>query len=367
MKIGMLFSLTGPLAQMEQSILDGALLAVDEINNDGGVRGQDLRPAIYDDHSEVLSSARGINHLCGTEHVNVIVGGYTSASRVAMLPAIHANRALLMYPTYFEGEEADPRVFYCGAAPNQYLADYLSWVADNLGRRVYIIGSDYVYPRVLAEAIARHGVHLDVETVGSWYAPLGETNFQTVLDDIRRKNPSVIICNLVGMDSTSAFYQQFHDAGFSAATLPIAATVTTEVDLAHMSPELTNGHFMTGTYFSGVDSEVNSSYRESLWKIRGQRWSHPAQVGAYNAVHAIRIAAEHADSFDPAHLSAALLGVRFERNPEGLPFYFLNNHYSAHPSYVARASNGKYDVLEEFSPRLPEPWWSGKRSLAAPG
>lgn len=142
----MLFSLTGPLAQMEQSILDGALLAVDEINNDGGVRGQDLRPAIYDDHSEVLSSARGINHLCGTEHVNVIVGGYTSASRVAMLPAIHANRALLMYPTYFEGEEADPRVFYCGAAPNQYLADYLSWVADNLGRRVYIIGSDYVYP-----------------------------------------------------------------------------------------------------------------------------------------------------------------------------------------------------------------------------
>lgn len=169
------------------------------------------------------------------------------------------------------------------------------------------------------------------------------------------------------MDSTSAFYQQFHDAGFSAATLPIAATVTTEVDLAHMSPELTNGHFMTGTYFSGVDSDVNSSYRESLWKIRGQRWSHPAQVGAYNAVHAIRIAAEHADSFDPAHLSAALLGVRFERNPEGLPFYFLNNHYSAHPSYVARASNGKYDVLEEFSPRLPEPWWSGKRSLTAPG
>ncbi|HEY9311297.1 transporter substrate-binding protein [Williamsia sp.] len=362
----MLFSLTGPQAQMEQSILDGALLAVDEINNDGGIRGQELLAAIYDDHSEVLSSARGINHLCQNEDVSVIVGGYTSASRIAMLPAVHANRALLMYPTYFEGEETDSRVFYCGAAPNQYLADYLRWVADNLGRKVYTIGSDYVYPRVLAEAIARHGVHLDMETVGTWYAPLGETNFQSALDDIGRKQPSVVMCNLVGLDSTTEFYAQFNRAGFDASTLPIAATVTTEVDVAHMPAALTDGHYMVGSYFSGIDSEVNISYRQSLLEVRDQRWAHPAQVGAYNAVHAVRIAAEHADSTESAHLSAALLGVRFDRNPEGLPFHFLNDHYSAHPSYVARARNGRYDVIDEFSPRLPEPWWSGSRPLATP-
>ena len=127
---------------MEKSILAGAAVAVHEINACGGVLGEELTVAVFDDRSEVASTARGIDHLCRDESVDVIVGGYTSASRFAMRPAIHANRSLLMYPTYFEGEESDSRVFYCGAAPNQYLTDYLGWIASTLGRRVYIVGSD---------------------------------------------------------------------------------------------------------------------------------------------------------------------------------------------------------------------------------
>ncbi|WP_271209402.1 transporter substrate-binding protein [Rhodococcus wratislaviensis] len=365
MKIGMLYSLSGAQEEMEKSILDGAVVAVHEINASGGVLGEELSFAVFDDRSEVASTARGIDRLCRDESVDVIVGGYTSASRVSMRPAIHANRSLLMYPTYFEGEETDSRVFYCGAAPNQYLADYLGWIASTLGRRVYIVGSDYIYPRVLGEAIRRLGAHWDVETVGDWYAPLGETSFAAVLDDIGRKRPSVIICNLVGRDSTTAFYTQFHRAGFTSDSLPIAATATTAIDLGHIPPEVSDGHFMVATYFSRIESDVNASYRQSLIDICGQRRTHAAQVGAYNAVHALRLAAEQSRSLDPVDLSEALLCVRFDGSPEGLPFYFRSDHYSAHPSYVGRAADGDYDVIEEFPPRLPEPWWSGSIPLSA--
>lgn len=365
MKIGMLYSLSGAQAEMEKSILDGALAAVHEVNASGGILGEELTFAVFDDCSEVAMTARGINHLCREESVDVIVGGYTSASRVAMRPAIEDNRSLLMYPTYFEGEETDPRVFYCGAAPNQYLEDYLGWISGALGRRVYVVGSDYIYPRVLGEAIRRLGERWNIETVGNWYAPLGETSFAAVLDDIKRKRPTVIICNLVGRDSTTAFYAQFHQAGFSSASLPIAATATTAIDLGHMPAEISNGHFMAGTYFARIDNDVNASYRQSLIEVRGQHRTHAAQVGAYNAVHALSLAAEQTASLDPADLSDALLCIRFDGNPEGLPFHFRSNHYSAHPSYVGRASGGDYDVIEEFSPRLPEPWWSGSLPLPA--
>ncbi|MEU4312047.1 transporter substrate-binding protein [Nocardia sp. NPDC024068] len=365
-KIGMLYSLGGAQAEMEQSILDGALLAVHEINATGGVGGAELRTAVFDDRSQVSLTARGIDHLCRNESVDVVVGGYTSASRVVMIPSIHENRTLLMYPTYFEGEETDPRVFYCGAAPNQYLEDYLSWIAENLGRRVYIVGSDYIYPRVLAEGISRLGGRWEMMTVGAWHAPLGETDFGAVLSDIARTRPAVIICNLVGVDSTTSFYRQFHDAGYTAASLPIAATVTTGIDLAHMPAEVSEGHYMVATYFSGLDSPANPAYRAALYEVRGQRYSHSAQVGAYNAVHALRLAAEQTGSADPDALAAALPGVRFDGSPEGLPFYFRGNHYSAHPTYVGRAVGGDYEVIEEFSPRLPEPWWSEGRQLVVP-
>lgn len=367
MKLGLLYSLTGVQAPMEQSILDGAMLAVHELNDAGGVGGADVEVAIYDDHSEVSSTARGVDHLCRTENVDVIVGGYTSATRLALLPAVHANQTLLMYPTYFEGEETDPRVFYCGAAPNQYIADYLAWIAENLGHRVYVVGSDYIYPRVLDEAIRRLGAHLGVETVGSWYAPLGETRFEAVLDDIARRSPSVIISNLVGLDSTAAFYKQYHAAGFGPHALPIAATVTTEVDLAQMPAAVSDGHYMVATYFSDLDTAVNQAYRSALAADRGQKWSHAAQVGAYNAVHALALAAEQSPSLGVADLSRALIGIRFDQNPEGLPFYFRANHYSAHPAYVGRAVGGRYEVIGEFSPRAPDPWWSGSRPLIASG
>jgi urea transport system substrate-binding protein len=366
-KLGMLYSLSGAQAQMEQSILDGAMLAVHEINASGGVGGAELEVAVYDDHSEVSSTARGVDHLCQVENVDVIVGGYTSATRLALIPAVHANRTLLMYPTYFEGEETDSRVFYCGAAPNQYMADYLTWIADNLGRRVYVVGSDYIYPRVLSEAIRRLGQQLDVETVGNWYAPLGETRFEAVLDDIAQSTPSVIISNLVGVDSTTAFYTQYQRAGFAADAMPIAATVTTEVDLAQMPASVSDGHYMVATYLSNLDHVSNNTYRRALQDVRGQQWSHSAQVGAYNAVHSLALAAEQAPSADVADLSRALIGVRFDRNPEGPPFYFRANHYSAHPSYVGKADSGRYRVIGEFPSRLPEPWWSGERPLITSG
>ncbi|MDS1116329.1 transporter substrate-binding protein [Gordonia westfalica] len=355
----MLFSLSGAQAEMEQSILDGAMLAVAQINARGGVLGSDVEVAIFDDHSEVSSTARGVEHLCRVEHVDAIVGGYTSAARLALTPAIHENASLLMYPTYFEGEETDSRIFYCGAAPNQYIADYLTWVAETLGRRVYVVGSDYIYPRVLAEAIRRLSEQVGIDIVGDRYTPLGETRFESIVDDIREQQPSVVICNLVGADSTTAFYTQFHLAGFTSESTPIAATVTTELDLAHMPAEVSDGHYMVATYFSDLASPVNSSYRRELLEARGQRWSHSAQVGAFNAVHALALAAEQSRSLDVDDLARALIGIRFDSNPEGSPFYFRANHYSAHPSYVGRAKGGRYEVINEFTARLPDPWWSG--------
>lgn len=166
-----------------------------------------------------------------------------------------------------------------------------------------------------------------------------------MLDDIGRKRPSVIIGNPCRARLDYGVCTQFHCAGLTSDSLPIAATATTAIDLGHMPREVSDGHFIVASYFSRIESDVNASYRQSLIDICGQRRTHAAQVGAYNAVHALRLAAEQSRSLDPVELSEALLCVRFDGKPEGLPFFFRSDHYSAHPSYVRRAADGDYDVI----------------------
>jgi urea transport system substrate-binding protein len=361
MKIGLLFSLTGSRADMGSTIADGALLAVDELNEAGGVLGEPLDVEVMDTRSEISRAPGAVRTLMTERGANAIVGGYMSATRVAMLPVIRELNALLLYPTYFEGGESDPRVFYCGAAPNQYLPDYLRWISENIGRRVYILGSDYLYPRVLADAVTVTGPAWDMEVVGNQRVPLGERTFGPVTSDIQSSGADVVLCNLVGTDSTVAFYRAMSE---QLPDTPVAATVTTGVDLRNMSSRVSDGRLMVASYLPDVPTPQNVAYRAALKRYRGPVPTHAAQVSAYNAVHMLALAAEHARSTDTDALRSALTQVSFNGNPAGVPFRFQQNHYSIHPAFLGRAHGGDYEVLAEFPPKLADPWWGTVRNEA---
>ncbi len=357
-RVGLLYSLSGRLAETERSIHKGALLAVNQVNAAGGIRGRQLVPVTADYASDCGTVAAKVRRLVHEDGVFACVGGYTSASRVAMLPAIHAAGSLLIYPTYFEGLETDGRTFYVGAAPNQFLVDYVRWILANLGTRLYIIGSDYVYPRTLAAIVRSMAQTEAAEVLAERYAPLGQTNFRAALEEIATLHPDVVISNIVGTDSTSAFYRQFHDAGYRADGLPIAATVTSEVDLKAMGNRYGAGHYMAATYFSSLQQPENQRYVRALSDAYGpDEVSHVAQVGAYNAVWMLAMAAERARDLSALSLREALIGTRFTGNPEGWTLTTHANHYTSHPSYIGCARpDGQFDIVAEYPVRSPDPY-----------
>ncbi|AGP31892.1 substrate-binding protein [Corynebacterium terpenotabidum] len=352
MRIGLLFSLTGPRSDMGSTIADGALLAASEINAAGGVLGEPLDIEMVDARSEITRAAAGVRTLVTERKVDAIVGGYMSATRVAMLPVLHELDTLLMYPTYFEGGETDPHVFYCGAAPNQYLPAYLDWISVHLGLRIHIIGSDYLYPRVLREQIIRTADSLGLTVVGDILVPLGETDFGEAVADIRDSGADVVLSNLVGSDSTTSFARAIAETG-----LPVAATVTTGVDLRNMDPGTTDCHYMVASYLSDMVTPANLTYRSALHHFRGPVPSHAAQVSAYNAVHMLALAADDAGATDTASLTDSLTRVTFSGNPSGIPFRFQSNHYSVHPAVIGQAVGSDYRVLAESPATFADPWW----------
>ncbi len=109
--VGILHSLSGTMAMSESSVRDSELLAIEEINEAGGVLGKELVPVIEDGASDWPTFAERASKLLQQDEVPVIFGGWTSASRKAMLPVVENNNGLLFYPVQYEGMESSPNIF----------------------------------------------------------------------------------------------------------------------------------------------------------------------------------------------------------------------------------------------------------------
>ena len=357
-RVGLLYSLTGGLAVTERSIHQGAELAVAEVNDAGGIGGRPLVALTEDYASDTTVAAKKAAKLLREDGVRACIGGYTSASRVAMIPTFQKDKALFFYGTYYEGLECDTNTFYAGAVPNQFLLDYVPWILQNLGKSLYIVGSDYIYPRTVSAIVQKLAKDGGGTIAADRYFPLGTTEFGSVIADIGAKKPDVIISNLVG-DSTPAFYKQFKAGGYTADNLPIAATVTTEVEVQAMGPENAVGHYMTSTYFQSLDNPANKAYVEAYKaKFGADAVTHMPQVGTYNAVWLFaKAAAAAGDDLSMENLSKHLVGAAFDQSPEGQTTTIGTNHHCNHPSYVGKANaQGQYDVVATFAPRDADPF-----------
>ena len=356
--LGLINALSGVLSITEVPIHNGALLAVEEINAAGGINGRQINAITADYASDFTIAVQKAQQLIVSNKVAMTIGGYTSASRVAMIPTFQKNKALFFYGTYYEGLECDNNTFYAGAVPNQFLLDYVPWILKTLGKKFYIVGSDYLYPRAASAIIQKLAKDGGGSTVADKYFPLGTTEFGSAIADIGAKKPDVVISNLVG-DSTPAFYKQFKSAGYTADKLPIAATVTTEADVQAMGAANALGHYMTATYFQSLNNPANLKYVAAYKKKFGaDQVTFMPQVGTYNAVWLFaKAAAACGNDLSPANLAKHLVGATFDQSPEGQATTVEANHHCNHPSYVGKTNaSGQYDLVETFAPLDADPF-----------
>ena len=97
------------MAVVEKGLVAAELLAIEQINADGGLlvdgRQYFIDALIKDGASRWPVYARQAEQLIEHNRVPVLFGGWTSASRKAMLPVVESKNSLLFYPLYYEGQE----------------------------------------------------------------------------------------------------------------------------------------------------------------------------------------------------------------------------------------------------------------------
>ncbi|MDP1773087.1 MAG: urea ABC transporter substrate-binding protein [Methylobacter sp.] len=310
-RIGVLHSLTGTLAVSERPLVDAVQMAVTEINARGGVLGRPLEMVVADGQSDPAVFAREAERLITQEKVSVLFGCWTSASRKTVKPVVETHRHLLFYPVQYEGLEQSPNIIYTGSAPNQQIIPGTHWALENLGKRVYLLGSDYVFPRTANRIIRDIVQAAGGQVLGERYLPFDSSiDLATGVAEIRRLKPDVII-NTINGDNNFDFFQALQTT--EAKNIPILSFSVSESELTN-HPELSfNAHYAAWSYFQSIATANNRRFVADFKRLFGEhRATSDTIEAAYVGVYLWAQAAQDIGIVDPERVNNAVLLQSFD-------------------------------------------------------
>ncbi len=355
-KVGVLFSLSGALSIAETSMKNATILAIDELNAKGGIGGRKIMPVIEDyasDFSVVVQKAR---KLVNQDKVAATIGCYASASRKAVLPVFEQAGAVLLYPTFYEGLECSTNVIYTSLVAAQHLTDTTEWMVKNAGKKIYMVGSDYVGPQTYNAIVKKLAEQQGATVVANRFFPLDQTEFGSALSAIQAAKPDIIWNTIVGA-GIPAFLKQYQAAGFTPEKTPIFSGICTEQELAAVGGKAAKGHYFPASYFETADTADNRSFVKRYQDAYGsdQPANMPMQA-SYTSVLLLAAAIEKAGEATPAAILKAFPGVSATAPGEGT-VTVRPNHHTTHTVSLGQANDkALYDVVVKFAPREPDPF-----------
>jgi len=358
-KVGILHSLSGTMAISERSVVDAEQLAIEEINNAGGVLGKKIQAVVEDGASNWDTFREKATKLIDQDKVVAVFGCWTSASRKNVLPVFEQRNHMLWYPVQYEGQECSRNIFYTGAAPNQQIEPAVDWLLENKGKEFFLVGSDYVFPRTANTIIKAQLAAKGGKTVGEDYLPLGNTEVTPIITKIRQFLPNGgVIFNTLNGDSNVAFFKQMQGAGLGPDRYPTMSVSIAEEEVRAIGPDYLQGHYAAWNYFQTVETPANQKFVQAFKQRYGQdRVTNDPMEAAYIAVHLWKQAVEKAGTADDlAKVRAAAYGQTFEA-PEGTVTLEPNHHLAKVVRIGEVREDGMFEIVNATNSAVePIPW-----------
>jgi branched-chain amino acid transport system substrate-binding protein len=304
-KIGMVNPLTGVLAALAQSEVDGAKYAEAEINKEGGILGRPVQLLVEDSANDVGTGVQKTRKLIDRDNANVILGDVNSGIAYAMAQITNDKKVLHIVP----GGHTDPitgtnckwNVFRVCNSTSMVVNAVTPELATRFGKKWFFITPDYAYGHTLqngfAKALIALGGSYDADTLST-----NATEFGPTLVKARAYKPNVLLNNMGGLTQISCM-KQFIQLGMHREMALGGALFELE-SIKGCPPEAQTGWWAMEWWWNQPnESEVVkfvADYRATMKKTPSARdWF------GYVSMHSVRLAAEKAQSLEAADLAAA--------------------------------------------------------------
>lgn len=316
-KIGYIDSISGTQAFSGTHGRQGAILAVEEINEGGGILGRPVDLIVRDDKSEPADGVAAMRDLVD-QGVVIVFGGIHSGVQAAISEVAREARTPYVSKggyAAFLTEAAGHRYYFRIAPSGRVLASAMAQeIADTPYRRICTVGMDFAYGHDITETtlsvLEAQASDAEVASGCEFWPPIEATEFGAVLTSIDAANPEVVVFSGVVAAGANAFVRQAKSFGltdriplFVHSTLGLQTNVWA-LERSDVAENVVMGSDFPNPLLTDEARAFDEKYR-ARW---GEMAASDAHL-AYVAMYTIRDAIEKAGQVDKEEIVDALEGL----------------------------------------------------------
>ena len=345
LKVGLMFTLSGPAAVLGEQGRDGFMLAVETMG--GKLGGLETEITTVDDELKPDIAANKARELVERDDADFVVGPIFSNILMAIAKPVTDGGAFLISPnagtSNFAGAECNANLFV-SSYQNDQVHEVLGKYAEDTGyKRLFLLAPYYQAGK---DSLAGFKRSYKGEVVNEIYTPLGQLDFSAELAQIAAEQPDAVFTFMPGGMGVN-LVKQYRQAGLD--NIPFLSAFTVDETTLPAQQDAAVGFFGGANWAPDMDNEQSkafvAAYEEKYGSVPGTY-----AMQAYDAAQMIdsAIKAAGGDLSDKDALRAGLKAADFQ-SLRG-DFSIGDNHYPIQDFYlvkVAKRDDGKYQTQIE--------------------
>lgn len=353
-KMGMVEPLSGVYAALAAAEVEGARLALEEVNQSGGIVGRQAQLLVEDSANDIALGVAKTRQLIDRDHVDFIFGNVNSAVALAMTRVTAEKRKLHIvtggHVDDITGSRCSWNVFRICKTTTMEANAIADTLVEKFGKKWYFLTPDYAYGYALQGAFERklrqHG--------GTWAGdllPLGTVDYSRSLTSAGAYRPNVLI-DLMGGEDQANSLQQIVRFGLIEDMAVGGALFELESILA-VSDAARIGWWTMEWWWNQPDVPQVKAFDEAIRRRTGRAASARNWFG-YVAVHALARIANQEKSLDPVVLARALQGYTLSPDvalESGRAFFRARDHQLMSTILVGEVHAPRDDPFNVFATR----------------
>ncbi len=349
-KIGLVTPLTGDVATFGQSTKNAVMIALDEVNKEGGVLGKKIEVVVEDDRNDPKETANIVRKFIDKDKVTAIIGSLTSKCTLAGAPVANSSKIPMVSSSSTNPKvtQVGPYIFrvcFIDDFQGQVMAQFaLEELKAKKAAVLYDVGNDY--SKGLAEFFEKSFKEGGGQVVAMETYTVNDNDFKAQLTKIQGQNPEVIFL--------PDYYQKVALIANQARSLGIKATFLGGDGWD--SPELVKlaGKNIEGGYFSNHYSkdDPDPAVKEFISKYQAKYNAVPDALAAlgYDAFRFLVEGIKKAGSADPEKIKDALTNMGEYSGVTGR-FTLNENRDPIKSAVVLQIKNGQQVFVKRVEPK----------------
>ncbi|QTX05541.1 branched-chain amino acid ABC transporter substrate-binding protein [Agromyces archimandritae] len=307
-KLGMLAPFSGSESAFGDYMKNGAQMAVDEINEDGGVDGRELELVVEDDACDATASVAAANKLVAAG-VEASVGGYCSGATLPVLPIFDEAGVPMVIPAANSNalvEAGLDTVFLINGTGTQQAQATLEYALKVGATRVAVLNDNTDYSKDLADSFVEQAEEEGtIEIVLDQSVTPGEKDYSANVKNVIGSTPDFVVWTGYYQEG-ALITRQLIDAGYAGPILVGDGSVDkkfAEIAGAGYTENVVGTFTQTPDMLKGAEEWI-ASYEEAFGEAPG-----PYSTQSYDAVRVVAEAMKNAGSTETDAVVEGLRGL----------------------------------------------------------